>query len=116
MPYVGFLVVMLTGAGLIVLVQSVANDPVFVALLAQHSQWAAAHAQTLGFVAAGIVFVITAMIPWRLMHSDDGEEKLAMLGLLGGAVAQVCFLICLLPAAGYLIGLGWFAAQHAAIK
>lgn len=116
MPFIGFMVILFATSLLVRVVADVGVDPEFVATVSKYSPWVAENAVVLGWVAAGMVFVAGMMIPVVLTRKEarDGVDRLGAIGSVFGNLSLVyVFITMAIPALGYLLGVGFFAAQKA---
>ncbi|HDX8428246.1 TPA: hypothetical protein RQN23_002946 [Aeromonas veronii] len=116
MPFIGFMVILFATSLLVRVVADVGVDPEFVAAVSKYSPWVAENAVVLGWVAAGMVFVAGMMIPVVLTRKEarDGFDRLGAIGSVFGNLSLVyVFITMAIPALGYLLGVGFFAAQKA---
>ncbi|MFM5296529.1 hypothetical protein ACEUAI_20080 [Aeromonas veronii] len=116
MPFIGFMVILFATSLLVRVVADVGVDPEFVAAVSKYSPWVAENAVVLGWVAAGMVFVAGMMIPVVLTRKEarDGVDRLGVIGSVFGNLSLVyVFITMAIPALGYLLGVGFFAAQKA---
>ena len=116
MPFIGFMVILFATSLLARMVADVGVDPEFVAAVSKYSPWVAEHAVVIGWIAAGMVFLAGIMLPAVLIgkESRDGVDRLGMIGSVFGNLSLVyVFITMAIPALGYLLGVGFFAAQKA---
>ncbi|MFQ2235032.1 hypothetical protein ACK32R_04875 [Aeromonas dhakensis] len=115
MSFIGLMVILFATALLVRVVADVGVDPEFVAAVSKYSPWVAENAVVLGWVAAGMVFVAGMMIPVVLTRKEaiDGVDRLGVIGSVFGNLSLVyVFITMAIPALGYLLGVGFFAAQQ----
>lgn len=117
MQFIGFMVILVAAGLLVKAAMLAAGDAEILAGIAAYSPWIAAHAEVLGWVAAGVVFSAGLSVPPILLSRDaqDGQDRMGTIGDFAGAVSLGYVLIFMaIPGVGYLLGMGWFAAKKAA--
>lgn len=118
--FIGFTLVCVIGAVGMALLRNAGISPEFVSALTALNPWAGEHAVGLSWVAIAAVFLATALIPYVLMQRDVmgdgvGLEAVGEFTSEVSAIAVVCYAVFFvaIPALGYLLGIGWFAAKAA---
>lgn len=117
MPFIGFMTILVITGVLSKGAMLSASDAAVLAAISTVSPWLASHAEIVGWIAAGIVFIAGMVVPPILINKDieDGQDRIEEVGNFAGAVSLAYALIFLaIPGVGYLLGMGWFAARKAA--
>lgn len=106
--FVGLLTVGLIAAGLNYYVRGFLHDPQVIVRLHEISPWLAGYATPISWIATAILFVGALVLPPILINSVDGNgnSKLALLGMFVS-------LACVVPAIGFLLGIGWLGFKTA---
>ena len=70
--------------------------------------------KTLSWSAAAIVEIVVIAMPPILMlsNSDAGRNRLEAIGKVGGAAVVGLGVAFVIPAVGFLLGLGWAGAKQ----
>lgn len=112
--FIGMGAIFAATAVAILLTREVASTPEFASALGAWNNWAGAHAEGIGFAAAGIFAVVGIALPVILALSDsDGGDRLAAVGRGTSTIALAFLCVAAIPAVAYLIGMGIFAAKAA---
>jgi len=109
MEFIGFLVVLLIGGALAGTVLDALSDPAIIEKIATYSPWIASNADIAAYISAGVLVVVTVMIPFRMMtnrHAGETNE----LQWIGSSVVVGVTVISVVLSIGYLLSLGWVAA------
>ena len=113
MQFIGFITIFTLTALAGVLVKTTAADPDFILFVSSYSTWLGSHTITLGWIAVAVILISGITIPPYLMKKEmqDGNDRLSAIGTVTASISWVYVFLVDIPAIGYLLGVGWFAAS-----